>query len=292
MNFYYFGQALCLSAVYMLGGLGSLFAIKNGYLNLGGEGQVYVGGFLCAILLNQMKNLPTVFAITFTLLIVFAAGALLALISSLLKNVKGADPLFTSFIISCAIIPLIDGGIAGNFRTKQGNLLATEFVPENFRFPSLWEPSTLNFFIFVSVGLCILTYFFFTRNSFGRKITIKGVSEKFSEYSGYNNRLITDFSFAISGGLLALCGAVTVCGTYFTCHSGFYAGIGWNSLSTALLAHGNPLLIMPSALFMSFITTYSNKYALLTNLGFDLSGLLQGVILFLIAFPVFREAKK
>lgn len=283
---------LGLSAIYMLGGLGALISIKNGDLNLGGEGQVYLGGFLTAILLNRFASLPVFIALPFVFLIVFISGALLGLISAAMKTLKGATPLFTSFIISCAIIPLIDGAIAGPFRTKQGNLLATQFVPEQFRFSSIWEPSTLNGFIFVALLLCTGAYFFFYKTSFGRKLCIKGVSESFSQYCGYNNSLITGFSLGISGGLMALAGAVTVCGTYYTCHSGFYAGIGWNSLSAALISGGNPIFLIPSALFMSAITTYSNKYALLTNLGFDLSSMLQGVILFLIAFPVVKGVKK
>jgi len=292
MNTYYLGQTLGLAAIYMLGSSGALFAIKNGDLNLGGEGQVYLGGFLAAILLNQFQTLPAFAALPLVFIIIFISGALLGLLSSAMKILKGASPLFTSFIISCAIIPLIDGGIAGRFRTKQGNLLATQFVPEKFRFPSIWEPSTLNGFIFIALILCIASYFFFYKTSFGRKLCIKGVSESFSEFSGYNNSLMTCFSLGVSGGLLALTGAVTVCGTYYTCHSGFYAGIGWNSLSAALLCGGNPILLIPSSLFMSVITTYSNKYALLSNLGFDLSSLLQGIILFLISFPIIKGAKK
>lgn len=292
MNLYYLGQMFGLSAIYMLGSLGALVAIKNGDMNLGGEGQVYIGGFLTAILLNKFVFLPVFIAIPLVFLIVFLAGALVGLLSTLLKILKGATPLFTSFIISCAIIPLIDGGITGRFRTKQGNLLATQFVPEQFRFASIWEPSTLNAFIFISLILCCTAYFFYTKTSFGRHICIKGVSESFSEYCGYNNSILTNFSLGLSSGLLALTGAITVCGTYYTCHLGFYSGIGWNSLSAALIAGGNPILLIPASLFMSIITTYSNKYALLTNLGFDLSGLLQGLILFLISFPVIKGGKK
>ena len=86
-----------------------------------------------------------------------------------------------------------------------------------------------------------------------------------------------------------LCGAVAICGTYFTCHQGFYSGMGWNAFSASLIAYSNPLFIIPSSLFMGFITTFSNKYALYHNFGFDMDSLIQALILLLISFPIFKK---
>ena len=52
MNVFYFGNTLNYAGLLMLCALGSAFAIKNGQMNLGGEGQVYAGGFVSAVLLN------------------------------------------------------------------------------------------------------------------------------------------------------------------------------------------------------------------------------------------------
>ncbi|MBQ1709658.1 MAG: FtsW/RodA/SpoVE family cell cycle protein, partial [Treponema sp.] len=84
-----------------------------------------------------------------------------------------------------------------------------------------------------------------------------------------------------------LCGALAICGTYFTCHQGFYSGMGWNAFSASLIANSNPLFIIPSSLFMGFITTFSNKYALYHNFGFDMDSLIQALILLLIYTRIF-----
>ena len=55
MNIYYIGSALNLSALYMLAGSGALISIKSGDYNLGGEGQIYLGGFVCAVLLTKLS---------------------------------------------------------------------------------------------------------------------------------------------------------------------------------------------------------------------------------------------
>ena len=52
MNMYYFGSALNTASLYMVAGCGAAISFKSGELNLGGEGQVYLGGFLTAVLLD------------------------------------------------------------------------------------------------------------------------------------------------------------------------------------------------------------------------------------------------
>lgn len=68
--------------------------------------------------------------------------------------------------------------------------------------------------------------------------------------------------------------------------------MGWNAFSAALIAGTNPLALIPSSFLMGFITTYANRYALFHNFGFDISSLIQAVILFMIAFPILDKAGK
>ena len=290
MNIYYVGSALNLSALYMLAGSGALISIKSGDFNLGGEGQIYLGGFVSAVLLaklSQESSLPlAILAVCGVLLAAVLCSALMAGLSALFKIFRNADFLFTSFIASAAIIPFIDGLISGPFRSSSDNLLATPFIPEQARFPGILPPSPLNTSFIMALAICVAAYFLLNRTSWGRQLCILGTSPEFSRYAGFACRKLSLSSALISGGLHGLCGAVAILGTYFTCHQGFYTGMGWNGLSVALIAGANPLLIIPSSFFMGFITTYSNKFALYHNFGFDMSSMIQAVILFLIAFPL------
>lgn len=294
MNLYYIGSALNLSALYMIAGCGAVVSIKSGELNLGGEGQIYLGGFISAIVLGAFKPAASAgtivnffnisFYVSLALLLAFLLPALIALFSAVLKLLRNADFLFTSFIASAAIIPFIDSLIAGPARSHTENLLATPFIDKSLRLSQLSPPSPLNFSFFIAITLCILLCFLLYRSSWGRQLTISGISSGFAEYSAYPIHRLSYTAAIISGGLHGLCGAVAVIGTYYTCHSGFYSGSGWNAFSAALIAGANPILLIPSSLFMGFITTYSNKFALYHNFGFDMSALIQGLILFVISF--------
>ena len=290
MNLYYLGSALNLSALYMIAGSGAAVSIKSGELNLGGEGQIYLGGFICAVVLgatgaasHTLTRLPLALL---ALALSFALPALVTILSAALKRLRGADFLFTSFIASAAIIPFIDGLIAGPARSKTENLLATPFIAPQLRLAQLLPPSPLNVSFIIALALCLALWWLINRTSFGRQLTILGISPRFAEFSTYSKTRLTFTSAALSGGLHGLCGAAAILGTYYTCHQGFYAGMGWNAFSAALIARANPLLLIPSSLLMGFITTYSNRYALYHNYGFDMSSLIQAAILFLISFPL------
>lgn len=291
MNIYYVGTALNLSALYMIAGSGAVISIKSGDFNLGGEGQIYLGGFVCAVLLAKL-NLPWIgFSVLFALVAAVLCSALMAALSAVFKILRNADFLFTSFIASAAVIPFIDGLIAGPFRSTTDNLLATPFIPEQVRLPSILPPSPLNASFIFALALCAAATLLLFRTAWGRQLCTLGISPEFSHFAGFACRKLTLSSALISGALHGLCGAAAILGTYFTCHQGFYAGMGWNAFSAALIAGANPLLLISSSLLMGFITTYSNKYALYHNFGFDMSGLLQAGILFVIAFRpvVFRR---
>jgi len=285
MNVFYLGSAINLASLYMTAGLGAAMSVKSGQINLGGEGQVYAGGFLAALLLTKFFGLPSILALPLTFALSFILSGLLALFSAFLKIKKDADYLFTTFISSAAVIPFIDGLISGPFRSKSDNLLATAFIPQKFRLAGILKPSPLNISIFFGLVLCILFFFMLYRSAYGRRLQIYGISPVFARYSGYKNNALLYSSSFISGGMHGLCGAFAISGTYFACHSGFYGGMGWNSLSAALIARSNPLLLIPSSLVLAFLTTYANKAALYNNFGFDVSALIQALVLLLIAFP-------
>ena len=289
MNIYYIGSALNLSALYMLAGSGALISIKSGDYNLGGEGQIYLGGFVCAVLLTKLSLPWSGPAVLCALLAAVICSALMAGLSAFFKIFRKADFLFTSFIASAAIIPFIDGLVAGPFRSPTDNLLATPYIPEGARLTSLLSPSPLNASFLFALALCAATALLLYRTSWGRQLRTLGVSPEFSRFAGFACNRLSITSALTSGALHGLCGAAAILGTYFTCHQGFYSGMGWNAFSAALIAGANPLLLIPSSVFMGIITTYSNKYAMYHNFGFDMSGLIQAVILFVIAFKPGRS---
>lgn len=291
MNLYYFGQALNLASLYMLAGLGDAIIIKSGHFNLGGEGQIYAGGFVCGILLAGMGSVPGVIAVSIGFFAAFLISAMLSFLSALMQRYKNADFLFTSFLVSAAVIPVIDGLVNGPCRGKTGNLLATEMIDEKFQFISILPPSDMNLTFVFAILLCCGGFWFIYKTTFGRQLCIYGTSSQFGKNCGFNDKKIDYTAAVISGGLHGICGACTVCGTYFACHGGFYAGMGWNGLCASLIAGSNPLFVIPGGIVMGFVKTYADMFGIYHNTGYDISSFIQAVVLFCFAIPFVRGKK-
>ena len=97
---YYIGTTLNLFSLLIVASSGAFFALKTRSINLGGEGQIYLGGFITAILLNAFTTLPAFFAILFSFLASMFFSGFLTLLSAILKKSKNTSFLLTSFILS------------------------------------------------------------------------------------------------------------------------------------------------------------------------------------------------
>ena len=281
---YYFGTMLNTAAFFMLAGCGSALAITGGVMNLGGEGQVYAGGFVGCLVLNALA-LPAPLTFAAALLASAASGALLAMLSAALRELRGARVLLTSFLVSAAVIPLIDGLITASKHSSQTNLLALPYIAEAYRLPQLLPPSPLSWSLAVALAVCAIAWAVVFRTRAGRELRLWGAAPVFATYCGYSARRNAFLTLAASGALHALTGFFAVCGTYHTCHKGFYANMGWNALNVALIARANPLAVMPVSLLLSWLFTSASRVSLTQGFGFDIAGIVQSVILFSIAIP-------
>lgn len=285
INAYFIGSFLCLAALYMTAATGVSLCLKNGEFNLGGEGQIYAGGFICAIILNATTTLPPPVSMLLALCGAMGVPAILTAISAALKLFKNISFLLSSFIISSAVIPLTDGLISGPFRGSSAHLLATNFIQKNVRFVSIMKPSPFNGYFFAAILICIGMWYVINKTKFGKQICLFGTSPAFASYTGFSEKQITISTAAISGALHGLTGAAAVCGSYYTCHLGFYAGMGWNAFAVAMIAKANPLLVIPAGLFMALLITTATRIATMNNFDFDISMLIQAIVIFVIAIP-------
>jgi simple sugar transport system permease protein len=285
---YYFGAFLTQAGFLLLAGTGAAFAYKSGNMNLGGEGQIYLGGFSSCMILIFVKGNPLLIFLL-ALAASLLSGALMAGFSAFLKEKRNALPLLTSFLLSSAVIPLIDGLIMATKSNSSTNMLSLPYIDEVYRLKHILQPSPLTISIFVSFGICFLSWLIFTKSKFGKEMAIWGISEEFARYSGFSSKKNSYLSLYISGALHGLTGFFAVTGSYYTCHKDFYLGMGWNALNVTLLASSNPLLLIPFSLFLGWLYSSADRVALTQGFGFDISAIIQGVVLFTTAIPLISK---
>ncbi|MBR5933677.1 MAG: ABC transporter permease [Treponema sp.] len=280
---YYTGLWLNTAVLISIAAFGNVITLKSGYYNLGGDAQIYMAGFVSSMCLVQFSSFPPVINIILTLLITLTVSGMVECLSSIFYIFKRVNVLLTTYLVSSALIPVLDYLTSVVFRTKEGNLLATEFIAENLRLKSILSPSPLNLSILFLPVLCVLVWVLLNKTLWGKRVIIFGKSEEFAIYSGLSLKQNLCSTLFIDGAIHGFAGFIAVVGTYFACYKGFANSMGWNALTCALLAGKNPLFVIPSGLFLSWLYTSASRFSLVNNFGFDMSGIIQGVVVFAVA---------
>ncbi|MDR1219114.1 MAG: ABC transporter permease [Treponema sp.] len=273
------GNTLDAVSLLLVAALGAAAAFQGGCFNLGGEGQIYIGG-LAAALVSLI--LPPVAGVSLWVAAVAAitVGGAMGFIAGFLKKVFGANEIITSFLLSGALVPVADYLLAGPLRDPSGNLLATKAVPRLLR---ILPPSNLSISFCVSLLLVVAGHFFVNNTIFGYRLKIAGSTPAFAHYVGIDASRRWMPSMALSGALSGLAGFFAVAGTYGRCHVGFSGGLGWNAIAVALIARNRPLLLIPVALVYTALEQGSQSAMLTIGLRFETSAFIQAAALFFAA---------
>ncbi len=78
---WFLGNMLDQSALFLTAGLGIVLSFRGGTFNLGGEGQVYIGGLAASALLLSMQNIPGPIVLMLACAAALTAGAAMGALS-------------------------------------------------------------------------------------------------------------------------------------------------------------------------------------------------------------------
>jgi len=293
---YYFGNLLNQAIGLMFTGLGIAVAFKSSTFNLGGEGQAYSGAVVATVILLALPTMPGIVGGAAAIIAAVGMGAFLAGLSGFFRMRWGTDQLISSFLVSSAVILIINYLVTGPLDDPTNSMLTTARIAEQYQFLKIFKPSKLDASIFFAVAAAFGTYFFMQRTHWGYEMRMCGINREFSRYAGINVGKYLLVPMAISGGFHGLAGAVTVMGTHYRCLKGVTAGLGWNGIAVALIAKNNPIAVVPAALFFAYLDAGAKAATLHADVTLELAKIAQAVIFFLVTaqalYGLFKSRKK
>jgi simple sugar transport system permease protein len=290
-NLYSFGNMLNAAIPLILGALGVTAAMKAGSLNLGGEGQIYVGAFTTAAAALALSKLGVMGGVLAAGAGFLCAGAMAAF-CGFCKAKWNTSELITTFLLSNAAIPVVNFFVTGPFLDPETSLQSTRKIAEGMRLPMILKPSNLSAGFLIAVAAVVVVHFFLSRTKLGYEFRAAGSNELFARYGGINTKLNTVLAMAISGGLYGLAGSLAVLGTNYAVIKEFSSGLGWNALAAALIAGFYPPAIIPAAVFFAWIGAGARIAMQNTGLTFETASIVQAVIFFLSTSLVIRNLFK
>ncbi|MCK9190770.1 MAG: ABC transporter permease [Sphaerochaetaceae bacterium] len=277
-NLYYFGNTLNSMIPLMLGGLGILVALKCGLMNLGGEGQIYLGALFASIFAYKFQGLGYI-SIVIGLIAGFLISSLIAGISGIFKVKYNTSEMITSYLISVVVTSITNYLISSPYKDPKTNLVATSKI--KYMLHDILLPSQLTTGIIYAVIIIIVLNRILNHTRFGYENRMVGYNKEFARYGGISINKTYMLSMLLSGGLHGLAGGFAIVGTYGTAIKSFSSGMGWNAIAIALIALNNPLGVIPAAFFFAWINQGTLIAMQTTNITSDIALIVQSCILFL-----------
>jgi len=268
-------------------------ALRSGLVNLGGDGQMLLGGLAACIV---ALYLPAAGSIKIILAIVAAifAGGLYASLAAFLQ-VRLAIP----FLISSLLLSYIARGLTSYLvryplRDPSTGLPETYRIAPQARLPnSVFDlPISSSLVIMIVVALIIIIIDKYHIKGFEWRIS--GQNANFAQYCGINLSRQTYHVAFLSGALAGLVGALIILGQQYRFTDGalLAPNYTWSGLMAAILGLANPVATLFTSIFFSGLQVGGFSMERILGLPATLSWILQAlVILCLAARPaLFRRS--
>lgn len=263
-------------------------ALRCGLINLGAEGQLYIGAICGSLVGAHVKGLPAPIHIALILLCGFIGGALWGLIVGLLKVYFGASELITTIMLNYIAMEFVSFCVT-NAPFKDMTAGAAPRMPtvvDSVKLPIILSQTRLHLgFVFALVAILIY-YVFMWKTTKGYEMRVIGMNPNAGRYSGMNIHTNGILAIFIAGGFAGLGGTVQIIGLQYFLTEGFSNNLGFSGVAVALLGGCNPLGILVSGILFGALNAGGVKMQLLAKVPSASIYMIQGMI---IIFAVSRE---
>ncbi len=268
------GQVMYFATPLLLTGLSVGFAFKTGLFNIGASGQFIMGAFAAVYIGVKWTFIPAPFHWMVALLAAAVVGGLWALIPGLLKAYLNVHEVISTIMMNYI------GMYLANFLVKTTvydtrkalsmNVAESAVLPKGGLDKIFYSPigssgavdlSTVNSGFYIALIVAVIMFIVLNKTTFGYELKACGFNQNASKYAGINEKRSVVMSMVIAGALSGLGGGLL----YLSGASGRHikavdvlAMEGFNGIPVALLGLSNPIGIIFSAIFISYITLGGN----------------------------------
>ena len=280
-----FLESLVVTTPYLITGVAIALGFQAGVLNMGGEGQLFMGSIMAGWAGWTFTGLPPIIHVPLALLVGVLFGALWGFIPGLLKAKTGAHEVITTIMMNYISFSLSQYLITGPFQDPTESF-KTPFIEESARLFRFFEdPLRLHIGFFIAIAVAIIAWYVLYKTTWGFEFRNVGLNPHASRYAGINSSMVTILALTFSGALAGLAGAVEMLGVNFRAVQSLTTGYGWDAIAISLLAKNHPLVVIITSMLFGFMRQGSRVMQINTGIPIDIISILQAFILFFIAAP-------
>jgi len=288
-----FSNVLVRSSPLLLGGIGVALGIKSGVWNTGIEGYMYFGAIGASLVAIPNLGLPPIVHVLLCFIVGMIFAGCWGAIPGYLRAYKGVNEVTSTIMMSYLAIYLTNWIVSGSPLAQPGAYYPMSLpFAESSLLPVLMKGTSLHPGPFIGLAICVIFYFILKYTPFGFRTRMLGSNPFAAQYAGINSKKQIVMTMVIGAMLGGLGGAIEVTGLKHRLYMEFVTGVGYESVAVALVAGGNPIGVMASALFFSVLKVGGATMSIETGVSSSMASIIIALcVLFVVGVGV-ADAKR
>lgn len=266
--------------------LSVMLSFRAGLFNIGGEGQLVVGGLVSALLAILLPG-PPLLVLALSIVAGMLAGASWAVLAGVLSLYVGVPLLVGSLLLNFPIRYAASYLVAHPFRDVDSGMVQSHLVPN-----ALWLPNLpgvrLDIGILFIAAISVLCILYSHTTVHGYHARMNGLSADFARAVGLPVKRLTLQTLAMSGAIAGLVGAIAVFGIHHRYIDGMLVQplYAWTGIIAVLLVGMVPALVPLSGFFFAAVQTGAAGMERATGVPKEIALVMQAVIILFVASRV------
>lgn len=257
------GNVLYRATPLILTGLAVALAFQCGLFNIGGEGQMVMGGFAITWIGFTFVKLPAFLLIPLCIIGGALVGGIWGSIPGYLKARRGVHEVVTTIMLNWIAVAFTqyltmaykpkESWIPHTFeiaKSAQLSRLAHYLNPLGIDFP---KSNLVNTAFFLSILAVVFAAYLLKRTKLGYEIRSVGFNPTAAECAGINVAKNTVLAMAISGAMAGLAGVNQVMGYKHRFRYGVFEGMGFDGIGVAFIGRNSPVGVVLAALLFGIL---------------------------------------
>jgi simple sugar transport system permease protein len=264
---------------------------RVGLINVGGEGQLYIGAAFATFGALTFQSLPAWLLIPIMMVLGMLGGALWAFIPGYLKSIGLVNETITSLLLNSVAPKIIGFLIFGFWHAPLDTVKTANFV-QAAKLPTFFGTRIHLGLIFGLVLLAIF-WWFMKKTRWGLEMYAIWNNAQAAKRNGIPVKKYLIIVMCAGGAIAGLAGMAQVSGYYGMLLLNFSMSLGFMGFMICWLANGDPVGILLMSFVISIIFTGGNLLQLTQGLPFAVINILLAFTLFIVlAGPSILKGKK
>lgn len=279
---YGWGEIVVKMIPFILCALATAIPARAGLVNVGGEGQLYMGAFVATWVALNLGTLPAPLLIPLLIVAGCVGGALWAGFVGLLRAKAGLNETIASLLLNYVAILIVDYVVHGPWKDRGG--MNWPYTPEFSDSARLATYGTTRvsagiIFALVAVGL----YWWLMRSTrWGYEMRVVGGNAEAARRSGISVTRYIIVAMMLGGAMAGLAGMVEVTAIQGRLRSGISGGYGYIGFLVAWLAGQAPFRIVIMAALLGILSVGGDVIQIRAGLPSSAVNILMALILFFV----------